>query len=191
LPDNTKTFPSGSVHNIKNMTLINCSGKFSWCVAEKNTLKQYWETELNNSSWQQAVETMQYAVTIQHNLPLLSSKTSLTWTPAMIDWTRHDGVSFSKGCFVGQEIIARTHNLGKEKRHLYKIKLQKNSSSQQITSGSEIICANKKVMGKVVNYAITDDSIICLAVIEDRASQLSLYCEENIIDCLERCNNDA
>ena len=29
------------------------------------------------------------------------------------------GISFSKGCYPGQEVVARSHYLGKIKRHLY------------------------------------------------------------------------
>ena len=33
----------------------------------------------------------------------------------------YGGVSFSKGCYPGQEIVARTQYLGKVKRHLYRL----------------------------------------------------------------------
>jgi folate-binding Fe-S cluster repair protein YgfZ len=34
-----------------------------------------------------------------------------------------DGISFSKGCYTGQEIIARTQHLGRIKRRLYRLLL--------------------------------------------------------------------
>jgi hypothetical protein len=34
-----------------------------------------------------------------------------------------DGISFSKGCFTGQEIIARTQHLGRIKRRLFRLRL--------------------------------------------------------------------
>ena len=34
-----------------------------------------------------------------------------------------DGISFSKGCYTGQEIIARTQHLGRIKRRLYRLRL--------------------------------------------------------------------
>jgi folate-binding Fe-S cluster repair protein YgfZ len=34
-----------------------------------------------------------------------------------------DGISFSKGCFTGQEIIARTQHLGRIKRRLHHLRL--------------------------------------------------------------------
>jgi tRNA-modifying protein YgfZ len=39
--------------------------------------------------------------------------------PQMIEWDRLGGVSFKKGCYPGQEIVARTHYLGKMKRRLF------------------------------------------------------------------------
>jgi folate-binding Fe-S cluster repair protein YgfZ len=34
-----------------------------------------------------------------------------------------DGISFTKGCFTGQEIIARTQHLGRIKRRLFRLRL--------------------------------------------------------------------
>ena len=37
----------------------------------------------------------------------------------MLNLDQLGGISFNKGCYTGQEIIARTHYLGKTKRTLY------------------------------------------------------------------------
>jgi hypothetical protein len=34
-----------------------------------------------------------------------------------------DGISFTKGCFTGQEIVARTQHLGRIKRRLFRLRL--------------------------------------------------------------------
>ncbi|NIQ25330.1 MAG: folate-binding protein, partial [Gammaproteobacteria bacterium] len=41
--------------------------------------------------------------------------------PQMINLDVLEGLSFTKGCYVGQEIIARTHHLGRLKRRMYVI----------------------------------------------------------------------
>ncbi len=41
--------------------------------------------------------------------------------PQMVNLDVLDGLSFTKGCYVGQEIIARTHHLGRLKRRMYLI----------------------------------------------------------------------
>lgn len=40
------------------------------------------------------------------------------WLPQHINWDLIHGVHFKKGCYTGQEIIARTHYLGSSKRRL-------------------------------------------------------------------------
>lgn len=41
------------------------------------------------------------------------------WIPQHINWHLINGISFSKGCYTGQEIIARLQYLGKAKKALY------------------------------------------------------------------------
>jgi folate-binding protein YgfZ len=41
------------------------------------------------------------------------------WIPQHINWHHVGGISFSKGCYTGQEIIARLQYLGKAKKALY------------------------------------------------------------------------
>ena len=58
---------------------------------------------------------------IRAGLPLVSAATREAFVPQMADFDRIGGVSFNKGCYPGQEVIARTKYLGKVKRHLYRI----------------------------------------------------------------------
>ncbi len=48
----------------------------------------------------------------------ITDLTSGLFTPHMLNLHKHDTISFTKGCFVGQEIIARTQHLGRLKRGL-------------------------------------------------------------------------
>lgn len=63
---------------------------------------------------------------IHDQLCILCDKTSLLFTPQMINMEKLGGVSFTKGCYVGQEIVARTEYLGKLKRHLHRLQLHSN-----------------------------------------------------------------
>ncbi len=45
------------------------------------------------------------------------------WIPQMLNWDLVGGVSFRKGCYTGQEIVARTHYLGKVKRRLLRFRV--------------------------------------------------------------------
>lgn len=57
---------------------------------------------------------------IAAGVPLITDRTREEFVPQMANFERLGGVSFQKGCYPGQEVIARTQYLGKVKRHLYR-----------------------------------------------------------------------
>jgi tRNA-modifying protein YgfZ len=56
-------------------------------------------------------------------LPQIYLATRETFVAQMLNLDVLDGISFSKGCYTGQEIIARTQHLGRIKRRLYRLRL--------------------------------------------------------------------
>jgi tRNA-modifying protein YgfZ len=55
---------------------------------------------------------------LQHGLPRLGPAQAEAWTPQMLSLDRLRAYSLKKGCYPGQEIVARTHYLGQAKRGL-------------------------------------------------------------------------
>lgn len=70
---------------------------------------------------------------VQAGIPLIGEATKEEFVPQMANFDRIGGVSFHKGCYPGQEVIARTQYLGKVKRHLYRI-----SASTPLAAGNPI-----------------------------------------------------
>jgi folate-binding protein YgfZ len=58
------------------------------------------------------------AFDLEHGLPRLPSAQTDHWTPQQLSLERLNAYSVKKGCYPGQEIVARTHFLGKVKRGL-------------------------------------------------------------------------
>ena len=58
---------------------------------------------------------------IRQGFPLVTLATKEEFVPQMADFEKIGGVSFHKGCYPGQEIVARTQYLGKVKRHLFRL----------------------------------------------------------------------
>lgn len=58
---------------------------------------------------------------IRSGWPQLYAATSEEFVPQMADFDRIGGVNFQKGCYPGQEVVARARYLGKVKRHLYRV----------------------------------------------------------------------
>ncbi|XOV78462.1 MAG: tRNA-modifying protein YgfZ [Aestuariibacter sp.] len=66
-------------------------------------------------SWWQAQDA-------QAGLPMLDAQTSGEFVPQMMNLQALGAISFTKGCYMGQETVARTKYLGKNKRAGYVIK---------------------------------------------------------------------
>lgn len=56
---------------------------------------------------------------LRHGLPRWRSDREHSWTPHMLSLQRLKAFSVKKGCYPGQEIVARTHFLGKAKRQTW------------------------------------------------------------------------
>jgi len=54
-------------------------------------------------------------LTIRAGIPVVTAATTDRLVPQMANWDALDGVSFRKGCYTGQEIVARTQYLGRLK----------------------------------------------------------------------------
>ena len=56
---------------------------------------------------------------IRSGVPLITARTQEQFLPQMTNLDLLGGVSFKKGCFTGQEVVARTQHLGKLKRRMF------------------------------------------------------------------------
>src|SRR5262249_17886662 len=56
---------------------------------------------------------------IRQGLPLVTAATQDQFVPQMANLELLGGVSFDKGCYTGQEIVARAQHLGKVKRRMF------------------------------------------------------------------------
>ncbi|MEE9422872.1 MAG: folate-binding protein YgfZ [Gammaproteobacteria bacterium] len=101
---------------------------------------------------------------IQAGIPVIVSQTSEAFVPQMVNWNLVDGVSFKKGCYPGQEIVARMEYLGKLKRRMYKAQV---ASDQPPVAGDEVFDANGNTqpVGKLVSSANHPDGVYSLLVV--------------------------
>ncbi len=60
---------------------------------------------------------------IRAGLPLVTAATQEEFVAQMLNYEVIGGVSFQKGCYPGQEIVARTQYLGKLKKRMYRVHL--------------------------------------------------------------------
>lgn len=60
---------------------------------------------------------------IAEGVPQVYAATSEQFVAQMLNLDLLEGISFNKGCYTGQEIIARTQHLGRIKRRMFRLKL--------------------------------------------------------------------
>lgn len=87
---------------------------------------------------------------IQAALPLVTERTKEEFVPQMANFDQLGGVSFHKGCYPGQEVVARTQYLGKVKRHLYRV-----AAAQPLAAGDALFSPAEPdhACGMIVNAA--------------------------------------
>lgn len=86
---------------------------------------------------------------IKQGLVWVTQASQEHWIPQNIDWHQQGGVSFSKGCYTGQEIVARLQYLGKSKKKLVRI-----SSDSELTTNvlAPVLNAEGKTVGEVTAW---------------------------------------
>ncbi len=95
----------------------------------------------------------------------------------------HDRVNFDKGCYLGQEVVARMHSLGKPKQVLVALKLQGDRArddqghARQTVTGAQVFLAGDAggdVVGAVTSSTISPmlgASAICFAMVKTKHAE--------------------
>lgn len=108
---------------------------------------------------------------IRAGVPTVFGLTTESFIPQMINMQLVDGVSFTKGCYTGQEIVARMQYLGKLKRRMYRAEIE---AEQRPLPGSELFSgasASGQGAGRVVDArSIGENRYELLAVVEIAAA---------------------
>lgn len=110
-------------------------------------------------------------VDIASGLANIAPATSDAFVPQMLNLDRIGALSFTKGCYVGQEIVARTQHLGRIKRRMYRARC---NGTSRIGPGDrlEAGAASQALKAQVVDVgAALDGSFDLLAVIPIDAAE--------------------
>lgn len=91
------------------------------------------------------------ALEIQAGIPQVYAATKEQFVPQMVNLDALNGINFKKGCYTGQEIVARTHYLGKVKRRTLLAQLP--ASAQAPQAGHALQDAQAQEAGQLVRVA--------------------------------------
>ena len=103
------------------------------------------------------------------------------YIPQVLNLDENNGINFKKGCYTGQEIIARTHYLGKVKKKIFIIK----HTSSKIDINDKIYNENDESVGEVIsNNIILNNEYYCLGVIKIDSTKCSIFSRKENLSIL-------
>ena len=108
---------------------------------------------------------------LQHGLPRLRDAQVEAWTPQQLSLERLRAFSVKKGCYPGQEIVARTHFLGQAKRGLALF-----DADGTVADGAAVE-AGEHAIGSVL--CVQDDAVLAVVALDapgqaSRAGEVAL-----------------
>src|SRR5690554_665936 len=115
---------------------------------------------------------------IRSGIGHVSPATREQFIPQMLNLPALDAVSFKKGCYTGQEIVARMQYLGKLKRHMYRFQI---ASTDIPAPGTALLSfVHSSAVGEVVSAARSEYGVELLATaLVDAVSDGRIYFENN------------
>lgn len=155
--------PTQVIHN-KNITIISLAQNRLELITSIENAIPLWEHFSQNAkpvgancwNW----------LDIQSGIPVILPETQEQFLPQMINLDAIGGISFKKGCYPGQEIVARTQYLGKLKRRMF---LAHIATAEVARAGDELysIDMDDQSSGNIINAALSPNGgFDILAVIQ-------------------------
>lgn len=121
---------------------------------------------------------------IYAGLPTIYPENVEAFVPQMVNLDITNGVSFKKGCYTGQEIVARMHYLGKLKRRMFRVHIDSNETVQP---GMPLYSPNTQSgqgTGNIVDVAPSpdggQDALAVIQIIDAEAGELRLENENGV-----------
>ncbi|MCH9699544.1 MAG: hypothetical protein K0U68_15700 [Gammaproteobacteria bacterium] len=142
------------------------------------------DNPLNQLDLTQHDQTVWDTRQISAGIPIITDYTYEAFTPHMLNLDLLDAISFNKGCYTGQEVIARTQYLGTLKRRMFML-----SASIEIPPepGTTIVSSSDPgniSLGQVVRSSHCPQGSILLAVLQTSA----IDCQDLIIKDQPSCS---
>jgi len=117
----------------------------------------------------------------------IESQTIGSYLPQDLDYDCNGTVSFTKGCYTGQEIVARLHYRGTPKRRLHRAR-----TTAPAIAGDILVNAEGKTVGSIVNHCLQDQTheLLIELIPEAAAESITLKGGHGGLSQVTRCNPD-
>ena len=162
LPENTN-----DLAQFENAMVIRCAGEHRFeLYATPDAMPAHWQalsevcTAVGAGMWE--------LLNIRNGIPVITAATSEAFVPQMANLELLGGVSFTKGCYTGQEIVARMHYLGKLKQRMYRILIHSDTAPAAGDALSAEDARATQEVGTIISaQLVADGKVEALAVIRN------------------------
>ncbi len=122
---------------------------------------------------QQSAEPEWQTLEIAAGIARIEAPTVEEFIPQMLNYDLTGHISFTKGCYTGQEVVARLHYRGKSKRRMYLAELP---GTEPAAAGTPLFSTGtKQSVGNVVNSVTPDGQVVGLIVATSSGVENGLY----------------
>jgi len=155
------------VLQVGSTTIVYLAGKLKryLIIDEAKTVKRI----INDFSLSIYSQALWNLIEINEGFALLAPETVSSYVPQMLNLQAIHGISFTKGCYLGQETVARMQYLGKNKRALFSLKSSSENNDSIVLQAGDIIeqqlGENWRKAGDVLASYISDDGIYYLQAV--------------------------
>lgn len=139
---------------------LNTSPRFL-CVADLQNAEACRLLEILRSRFSVLPESLWRLADIRSGMVHIRPEQSEVFTPQLLNYDINGTIDFRKGCYTGQEIVARMHYKAEAKRRLHHIRLQTETSLQSVIHEYDVELVNK--------ITLTDGSIEALVIINEKS----------------------
>ena len=137
-------------------------------IANLKKYAVFFKTEITDLSGQIETPPITDLQRLRSGSADITADTSDLFIPQMINLDALGYISFKKGCYTGQEIVARAHYRGAVKRRMHHLQI---AASEVPRPGSEIRSAEGRAIGNIASAAKVDSQTVeLLAVLADKSS---------------------
>lgn len=163
LPGNTD-----EVAQFENAIVIRCAGKHRFeLYATPEHMPTHWQKLAASATTSGAGDWE--LLNIRAGIPVITTATSEAFVPQMANMELINGVSFTKGCYTGQEIVARMHYLGKLKKRMYRISIAGKDVPAAGEKLSEANASDTQDVGTIISAQLAENGKVeALAVIQNK-----------------------
>ncbi len=168
----THTYKKNNESNI----LINMSTSFAAlcrCIVLNSNVKDNTKNELYNESYTCLIDLFSL-------FTRLRERDIEKFIPQVLNADKLNTVNYKKGCYTGQEVVARTHYLGSVKKHVYLGSLKELSNDQK-----NIINNDGESVGEFIGEVfLFNKHLLSHCILRDSCNFEDLYVNDNKLEII-------